>query len=101
MPYDPALPANGSPTSSAGMRGQLTGLKDLIDAKVASVTGGVVDSTDPANPIIRTDVIGGAAKLAEGDRIPAGATNRFLGADVSGSNGFANPNLFVAGDNNP
>ena len=32
MPFDPALPADGSPLSSAVMRGQLTGLKSLIDA---------------------------------------------------------------------
>ena len=33
MSYNPALPADNSDLSSAEMRGQLTGLKDLIDAK--------------------------------------------------------------------
>lgn len=31
MPYDPTLPADGSPLSSAEMRSQLTGLRELID----------------------------------------------------------------------
>ena len=30
MPYDPSLPADGSPNSSAEMRGQLQGVVDLI-----------------------------------------------------------------------
>src|SRR5262245_38957129 len=32
MPYDPSLPANHSPLSSAEMRGQLNGLQENIDA---------------------------------------------------------------------
>ena len=32
MPFDPSKPANGSPLSSAEMRGQLNALKALIDA---------------------------------------------------------------------
>ena len=32
MPYDPSKPANNSPLSSAEMREQLQGLKQLIDA---------------------------------------------------------------------
>ena len=32
MPFDPTLPAFGSPDSSAEMRAQLNGLKDLINA---------------------------------------------------------------------
>ncbi|HCN75837.1 MAG TPA: hypothetical protein DIT13_01420 [Verrucomicrobiales bacterium] len=49
MPFDPALPATGSALDSAVMRGQLTGLKDLIDA-VPAVTGAVVDSVTPLPP---------------------------------------------------
>ncbi|HCN28074.1 MAG TPA: hypothetical protein DIT64_04700 [Verrucomicrobiales bacterium] len=49
MPYDPAQPANNSALSSAVMRGQLTGLKDLIDA-VPVITGAVVDSVTPLPP---------------------------------------------------
>jgi hypothetical protein len=36
MAFNPALPQTNSPQSSAEMRGQLTGLKDLIDALPAS-----------------------------------------------------------------
>jgi hypothetical protein len=61
MPFDPALPANGSPLVSAEMRGQLNGLKDLIDAIPAgppgqngsdgtSVTGAIIDGTNTLNP---------------------------------------------------
>ena len=49
MPFDPAKPAAGSPNSSAEMRGQLTGLKSLIDA-VPSVTGAQVDTTNTGPP---------------------------------------------------
>jgi len=47
--FDPTLPANDSPLVSAEMRGQLTGLKDLIDA-VQSVTAVQVDGVDTLNP---------------------------------------------------
>jgi hypothetical protein len=58
MPFDPTKPANNSPNSSAEMRAQLTGLKDLIDAVPAgppgengtSVTGAVIDGTNTLNP---------------------------------------------------
>ena len=38
MPFDSALPANHSPLNSAEMRGQLNGLKALIDALPPGVT---------------------------------------------------------------
>jgi len=42
MPFDPALPANGSKIRSGELRGQFTGLKDLIDAgPPTDVVGGV------------------------------------------------------------
>ena len=37
MPFDPSLPADHSPNSSAEMRGQLTALKALIDAQQAQI----------------------------------------------------------------
>src|SRR6266446_269002 len=83
MPFDPSKPSENTPLDAVEMRGQLNGLKDLIDAKVESVTGGVVDSTDPANPAIRTDQVGGTPQLIFGGGIKAGATNYFLGANVS------------------
>src|SRR6266446_6033338 len=77
MPYDPALPTDNSPLASAEIRGQLTGFKEIIDAKVASVTGGMVDNTDPANPVIRTDVVVGTPQLVFG----------YSAGDVVSSNG--------------
>ena len=39
MPFDPTKPAFGSPDSSAEMRAQLNGIKDLIDAVPAGPQG--------------------------------------------------------------
>ena len=48
MPYNPALPADHSPNSSAEMRGQLNGLKDMHDALAANtITAVVVALTAP------------------------------------------------------
>ena len=49
MPFDPAKPAASSPNSSAEMRAQLTGLKDLIDA-VPTITSAVVGAVDTLPP---------------------------------------------------
>ena len=43
MPFDPTLPAANTPNSSAQMRAQLNGLKDLID-NIGSVTSAQVDT---------------------------------------------------------
>ncbi|MBL9130323.1 MAG: hypothetical protein JNG86_03935 [Verrucomicrobiaceae bacterium] len=45
MPFDPSLPANNSPKSSAVMRGQLTSLHDLITA-IQTVTAVQVDGVN-------------------------------------------------------
>ena len=39
MPFDPSKPADHSPDSSAEMRAQLNGLKDLIDAQQIMING--------------------------------------------------------------
>lgn len=49
MPFDPAKPAANTPNSSAEMRSQLNGLKDLIDA-VSGVTSAQVDGVTTVNP---------------------------------------------------
>ncbi len=61
MPFDPTLPANGSPLVSAEMRSQLTSLKALIDAiptpdvtqvdlnNAIETTARNCDSVDPLN----------------------------------------------------
>jgi hypothetical protein len=52
MPFDPNKPANNSPGSSAEMRGQLNGLKELIDAIPAGPAGpeGPAGATGPEGP---------------------------------------------------
>jgi hypothetical protein len=52
MPFDPTKPVTNSPNSSAEMRGQLTGLKALIDA-ILTITAAQVDGVNtrpPGNP---------------------------------------------------
>lgn len=54
MAFDPNQPATNSPLSSAVMRAQFNGLKDLIDAQ-SPVTAAQVDgvnTTDPTNPAL-------------------------------------------------
>jgi hypothetical protein len=50
MPFDPTKPAANSPNSSAEMRAQLNGLKDLIDAIQVGITNVVVDAVNTAPP---------------------------------------------------
>jgi hypothetical protein len=47
--FDPTKPANHSPLSSAEMRSQLNGLKDLIDA-ILTLTAAQVDGVSTVNP---------------------------------------------------
>jgi hypothetical protein len=49
MPFNPSLPADHSPNSSAEMRAQLNGLKADIDA-IPGLTAAVVDSVTTLNP---------------------------------------------------
>ncbi len=73
MPFDPNLPANNTPNSSAQMRAQLNGLKDIIDA-VPTITSAVVDAVNslPAGDAATVDVsvVGGVLHLTFG--IPEG-----------------------------
>jgi len=49
MPYDPNLPQPGTLADANQMRGQLAGLKDLIDA-VPAISSAVVDAVDTLPP---------------------------------------------------
>ena len=49
MPYDPSLPLENTEIDAVQMRGQLNGLKELIDA-LPSVTGAQVDSVTTLDP---------------------------------------------------
>jgi len=59
MAYDPNLPANNSPISSAELRAQFAGLKALIDAQQAQITAlqsalGGKTSSDDVTQMIQT-----------------------------------------------
>jgi hypothetical protein len=77
MPFDPNKPANGSPNSSAEMRAQFNGLKDLIDALPtgAGITGAVVDAVTTQPPgtqaMVSVSLVGGELHFSFG--IPEGA----------------------------
>ena len=86
MPFDPALPVNGSPLVSAEMRSQLNGLKDLIDAltaiNAAQVDG--VTTVEPHTPAtVAANFDGNAVRLQFS--VPRG----FTGSD--GQTGSAGP----------
>ena len=49
MPYDPTLPLNNAQVQAQVLRGQFTGLKDLIDA-APTITGVAVDGVTTGNP---------------------------------------------------
>jgi hypothetical protein len=82
MPFDPNLPQENTPLDAAQMRGQFTGLKDLIDALPtgAGITGAVVESITtlpPGNPASATVSLVGTElrftfALPAGDTGPAG-----------------------------
>jgi hypothetical protein len=79
MPFDPSKPANNSPNSSAEMRGQLAGLKALIDA-ILTITSAQVDGVNtvpPGNPAsVSLSVIGNTLRftfdLPQGEVGPTG-----------------------------
>jgi hypothetical protein len=104
MAFNPLLPANGSPDSSAEMRGQLTGLFDLIQSIPVGPTGAtgpvgppftsfVVDSVtslDPAQPATVTALFDGTnVKLAFG--IPRGQQGADGGVGATGAIGPVGP----------
>ena len=85
MPYDPTKPAFGSPDSSAEMREQFAGLKQLIDV-TPTITAVVVDAVNtlaPGSPAtVNAAIIGSELHLTFG--IPQGAP--FGGVTVDGVN---------------
>ena len=77
--FNPALPATGSPDSSAEMRAQLSGLKALIDAVPAGPQGpqGV---PGPQGPPFADAVVDAVNTLNPGDSATAGTS--FDGSSV-------------------
>ena len=84
MPFDPTKPAANSPNSSAEMRAQLNGLKDLIDAIQVGITHVVVDSVTTVPPSMPANVgvsLSGTElhftfDLPQGNDGPTGATGQ-------------------------
>ena len=101
MPFDPNKPANNSPNSSAEMRAQLNGLKDLIDALPtgAGITGAVIESVTtlpPGNPASATvSLVGSELRftfaLPEGATGPAGQTGSTGNDGQQGPTGAQGP----------
>ncbi|MBL9130347.1 MAG: hypothetical protein JNG86_04060 [Verrucomicrobiaceae bacterium] len=92
MSFDPNKPAQGSPNSSAEMRGQLNGLKDLIDA-LQSITAAQVDGVTTLNPgdaaTVSLSVIGNTLHFLFG--IPQGVTGAQGGPGQDGGPGPVGP----------
>lgn len=90
MPFDPAQPAPGSPKSSAVMRAQLNGLKELIDLALAGgVTAAQVDgvnTTDPTNPALaQVSFVGGVLHFTF--TLPRGNDGQQGQPGIPGNNG--------------
>ena len=74
MPFDPTKPAFGSPDSSAELRDQFNGLKELIDAMsgVTSVQVDAVNTVGPGQPAnVSMSIAGGVLHFSFD--IPSGA----------------------------
>jgi hypothetical protein len=73
MPFDPNLPANGAEIISAELRGQFSGLKELMDA-IPSVTSAQVDGVTTLEPgqaaTVAASIVDGVLHFQFG--IPAG-----------------------------
>ena len=89
MPFDPTLPTNNSPNSSAQMRAQFNGLKDLIDAiqTIGSATVDGVNTLQPGEPAeVTLTVSGGRLHFTFG--IPAGLDGGDGGQGIQGEPGM-------------
>ena len=90
--FDPNLPANNTPNSSAQMRGQLTSLKTLIDA-LTSINAAQIDSVTTGNPgdpaSVSVNVIG--STLGFSFSLPRGQEGVAGQAGSNGSDGGQGP----------
>jgi hypothetical protein len=101
MPYDPNLPQAGTEIDAVQMRGQLNGLKDLIDA-IGTVTGAIVDAVNslpPGDPATVSVTLTGTTLhftfgIPEGQTgpqgIPGEVTQAGLDAAISGTSSNSN-----------
>jgi hypothetical protein len=104
MPFDPNLPVQGSPNSSAVMRAQLNGLKALIDA-VSGVTSAQVDAVNtlpagsPASVAVSVSgsVLHLSFDLPQGNDGPPGANGSDGAQGPPGNDGAPFTNFMVDG----
>ena len=94
MPFDPSLPQENTPVDAVQMRGQLNGLKALIDALAAgTVTAVVVDAVNtvaPGNPAsVSATVIGNTLHLTFS--IPSGNDGPPGPQGINGNDGQTGP----------
>ena len=86
MPFDPAYPPTNAEIESAPLRGQFTGLKDLIDA-ISTITAAQIDSVTTGNPgdpaTVGVSLSGATLHFTFG--LPRGADG---GQGPAGSNGI-------------
>ncbi|MCB1277903.1 hypothetical protein [Prosthecobacter sp.] len=94
--FDPNLPAANSPNSSAQMRGQLNGLKELIDAiqTIGSATVDGVNTLPPGSPAAVTLSVNSGTlhftfDLPQGDTGATGSTGADGSAGPQGPEGPA------------
>jgi hypothetical protein len=87
--FDPTLPQAGTEIDAVQMRGQLNGLKDLIDAiqSIGSATVDGVNTLTPGEPAeVTLSVSGGTLHFTFG--IPAGADGGDGGQGIQGEPGM-------------
>jgi hypothetical protein len=101
MPFDPNLPQENTPVDAVQMRGQLNGLKDLIDA-VPVINAAVIDNVTtlpPGDPATVGLLLSGATLhftfgIPEGQTgpqgIPGEVTQAALDAAISGTSSNSN-----------
>ncbi|MBE7493360.1 MAG: hypothetical protein HS117_00285 [Verrucomicrobiaceae bacterium] len=99
--FDPSLPQENTPVDAVQMRGQLNGLKALIDA-LGSVTGATVDAVNslpPGSPATVSVTLTGTTLhftfgIPEGQTgpqgIPGEVTQTALDAAISGTSSNSN-----------
>jgi hypothetical protein len=83
MPYNPLLPANGSQIVAAELRGQFTGLKDLIDAGAVTDAEAINTTTLPPGSPATAGVTLNSGTLTFTFGIPEGPAGEVTQAQLS------------------
>ena len=88
MPYDPTIPADHADLTGAMFRGQLNGLKDLIDA-LQSINAAQIDSVSTGNPgdLAAVTLTVNGSTLNFSFSLPRGSDGNNGADGINGSNG--------------